>query len=431
MMNKRLSLPLVSAVLTMAIGSLTSMSADGADAMVASPEPDWPQWRGPRRDAVLDETGLLDTWPAAGPRLLWKTTGMGRGWSSPIIVMDTIYITGDFSKTELRIIALGMDGKKKWEKANGKAWRKAFPGSRAACCYSDGNIYNMNGYGRVICLDASTGKEKWAANILERFGAGVPMFGMSECLLIEGDNLVLTPGIGSAMIAALDKKTGKTVWIGRAPPQETETAGYSSPILVTMGGKKLILNSTSYRTFAADAATGKVLWADKLKYTENACSTIPVLCGDSLVFASNTDVKRQSSSMLKIDSSGTRAEKTWTLELRNLSGSGLYRDGSLFISGARDLKGFLCLDAKTGETRAMLPEPSTAAIIWADGKIIALSADGRAFMLRLSGGGFEKLGEFALVNNIRQKDAWAHPVLLKGRLYLRYHDTLFCYDVTK
>ncbi len=410
---------------------LGHVATHAADCYVATSEPDWSQWRGPRRDAVLDETGILDSWPEGGPELLWKVSGMGRGWCSPIIVKDTIYITGDFGKKELRIIALDMDGKTKWEKVNGQAWKKAFPGSRAACCYSDGNIYNMNAHGRVVCLDASTGKEAWAVNVMERFGAKVPQFGMSECLLIDGDNLIVTPGIGDAMVAALDKRTSETVWVGKAPAQETEMAGYSSPILVSMGGKKQIVNSTSYRTFAADAATGEVLWTNKLKYTKNACSTIPVLCGDSLVFASNTDVSKQSSSMLEVDTSGTRAEKIWTLELRNLSGSGLYQDGHLYISGARKLKGFLCLDPRTGETRAMLPEPGTAAIVWIDGKIIALSADGKVFMLKRTGDGFETLGEFALVTGLRTKDAWAHPVVFKGRLYLRYHDTLFCYDVKK
>jgi outer membrane protein assembly factor BamB len=429
-MKKYLSSRLASTILVATLLFLKGL-AGGADSPVATPEPDWPQWRGPRRDAVIDETGLLDTWPDEGPPLLWKTPGMGRGWASPIIVGDTIYITGDFGKTRLKVMALDTDGGTKWEAVNGAAWKKSFPGSRGACCYSDGKVYNMNGHGRVACLDAATGEEKWAAKILERFGAKVPRFGMSECLLIDGDNLIVTPGIGNAMVAALDKKTGKTVWTGKATPQETEEAGYSSPILVTMGGKKLIVNSTSYRTFAADAATGKVLWTDKLKYTENACSTIPVLCGDSLVFASNTDVSKQSSSMLKVDATGTGAEKIWTHELRNLSGSGLYKDGHLYISGARKLKGFLCLNPRTGKTRALLPEPSTAAIIWADGKIIALSADGKVFMLRRSGDTFETLGKFTLVEKVRQKDAWAHPVLFKGRLYLRYHDTLFCYDVKK
>ncbi len=430
-MKKYLSSRLVSAALVASSVLMHGHPAFGADSMVATREPDWAQWRGPKRDAVVDETGLLDVWPEEGPGLLWKRAGMGRGWSSPIIVGDTIYITGDFGKKELKIMALDMEGKTKWEAVNGAAWKESFPGSRAACCYSDGLVYNMNGHGRVVCLDADRGEEQWAVNILERFGGEVPRFGMSECLLIDGDNLIVTPGIGDAMLAALDRKTGKTVWVGKAAPRETETAGYSSPILVMMGGKKLIVNSTSYRTFAADAGTGEILWTDKLKYTENACSTIPVLCGDSLVFASNTDISKQSSSMLRIDSSGKEAKKIWTLELRNLSGSGLYKDGHLYISGARKLKGFLSLDPETGETKAVLPEPSTAAIIWADGKIIALSADGKVFMLKRTDSAFETLGKFVLVEKMRQKDAWAHPVLFKGRLYLRYHDTLFCYSVKK
>jgi outer membrane protein assembly factor BamB len=405
-----------------------ALPAEGADGLVASPEPDWPQWRGPRRDAVVDEKGLLDAWPEGGPHLVWKVSGLGKGWSSPIIVGETIYITGDVGQ-DLKVFALGLDGKVRWERTNGRAWTRSFRGSRAACCYRDGKIYNMNGHGRVACLDAATGEEAWTDNVLGRFRAKVPQFGTAECLLVDGDRLIVTPGGGRALVAALDRKTGETLWTGSVAPEEAETAGYSSPILVEMQGRRLIVNSTYLRTFAADAATGEVLWTSRLAYEKNACSTIPVLCGDGRLFITNADVKRESSSMLQVAPSGRAAEKLWTLDLRNLSGSGIFREGSLYISGAGTRKGFFRLDPGTGEARARLPEPNTAAILWAAGGIVALSGDGRVFFLRPTDDGFETRGAFALVG--KKKDAWAHPVLFRGRLYLRYHDTFFCYDVKR
>jgi len=395
--------------------------------LVPSPEPDWPQWRGPRRDAVSTETGLLDAWPEGGPRLLWKLTGMGKGWCSPIVVGNTLYIGGDVS-ARLMIFALDLDGKIKWKVPNGNAWKRSHPGSRASCAYSEGKIYQMNAYGRVLCLDADTGKHQWNVDILNRFGARQPYFGTSECLLIDGKNVIVTPAGKTALIAALDKTTGETVWTGKAAPEPTEVAGYSSPILVTLGGRKQIVATTSFRTFAADAETGKVLWTVGLKFTRNAASTIPVLCGDA-VLITNCNVKDQSSHMLRVAASNDKADKIWTLPLRNLSGSGVYAAGSLYISGARQLKGYLCLDPKTGKTRASLPEPITAAGIWADGKLFLQGDTGRVFMLEPTADGFKTLGQFPVVPPVRRKDAWAHPVICHGRLYLRYHDTLFCYDI--
>ena len=413
----------------MAFGVCGVTPADGAAKLIASPERDWPQWRGPKRDAVSSETGLLDAWPEGGPKLLWKKTGMGKGWCSPIVVGNAMYIGGDVGQ-RLEIFALGLDGTVKWQVPNGNGWKRPFPGSRASCAYSEGKIYQMNGYGRVLCLDAATGKQVWAVEILKRFGARQPYFGTSECLLIDGNNVIVTPAGDKALVAALDKKTGQTVWTGTAAPEATETAGYSSPILVTMGGRKQIVATTSFRTFAADAATGKVLWTAGLKFTKNAACTIPVLCGD-LVFVSNTSVDDQSSHMLRISPSNDKADKAWTLPLRNLSGSGIYVGGNLYISGARKLMGYLCLDPKTGQTRAIKAKPITAAGIWADGKLFLQSDDGKVLLLKPTPDGFKTLGEFPVVPPVKRKDAWAHPVICNGRLYLRYHDTLFCYDVKK
>jgi len=410
----------------LALTACGTAAAAEAGKLIASSEPDWPQWRGQRRDAVSDETGLLNAWPEAGPKLLWKATGLGRGWCSPIVTGGTLYIGGDVDE-ELRIFAFDLDGKLKWQVANGKAWKQPYPGSRASCCYSEGMIYQMNGYGRVVCLDAASGKQQWAVDVLKRFEAKQPFFGASECLLVDGANVIVTPAGKKALIAALDKKTGDTVWTGTAAPVAKETAGYSSPILVELGGRRQIIAITSYRTFAADAATGKVLWTVGLELTENACSTIPVLCGNS-VFVTNTSVKEQVSTLLRPNSSGDKAEEAWAIPLRTTSGSALQLDGNLYVAGERKLRGFFCLDPNTGKVKAQLPKPTNASAVWADGKLFVLSADGKAMLLKPTVKGFETLGVFSIVQKMT-KDAWAHPVLCDGRLYLRYHDTLFCYDV--
>ncbi|MDH7570561.1 MAG: hypothetical protein QHJ73_13350, partial [Armatimonadota bacterium] len=113
------------------------------EGLIASPEPDWPQWRGPRRDAVLNEKELLAAWPPEGPRLLWKREGLGTGWVSPIVVNGRIYLAGDVGDDQV-IFALDLDGKIVWQARNGAAWKGEYPGARAACAYAGGRLYQMN-----------------------------------------------------------------------------------------------------------------------------------------------------------------------------------------------------------------------------------------------------------------------------------------------
>ena len=129
-----------------------------ADGPIASTEPDWPQWRGPRRDEISDEKGLLPSWPNSGPRLVWEIGNLGHGWSSPIIVRERLYITGDVND-DLVIFAFDLDGKPTWQAKNGRSWTGSYPGARACCAYSEGKLYHMNAHGRVACLEAATGKE--------------------------------------------------------------------------------------------------------------------------------------------------------------------------------------------------------------------------------------------------------------------------------
>lgn len=422
----------VGCVAAVLAGVALPWSASAADVpagrLVASPEKGWPQWRGPRRDGVCDETGLLPAWPKSGPKLLWKITGMGKGYASPIVVGSRVYMPGDVGET-LTIFALDPDGKIVWQAAGGKAWKRSHRGSRASCAYSAGHIYHMNGHGRVTCLDAKTGKEVWAVDTMKRFGAKVPYFGLSECLLVDGLRVIVTPGGAKGLMAALDKTDGKTLWTSSLtamtgkPP---ETAGYSSPILIEFGGKRMIVAISSHRVFAVDAATGETLWTHSVRLIGSACSTLPVFWKDS-IFTTNAGREDQDLYRLRIAPSGKAVEQIWAQPLCNSHSSIVCAEGTLYLSTARKIKGYAQVDPATGKTKALLPPLRTACATWADGRLYVLSQEGRTFLLKPSEGTFETCGQFQLVG--KAKDAWAHPVICHGRLYLRYHDTLFCYDV--
>ena len=176
--------PGMALVLVMLFLPVAATGEESGPALVRSDMPDWSQWRGPRRDGISEETGLLPSWPAGGPARLWTAAGIGRGYSSPIVADETIYITGD-EGNDLVISAFSLDGKLRWQAKNGAAWQRSFPGARSSCTYDHGKLYHMNAHGRLACLDAKTGSELWAVNVLERFEGKNITWGISESLLIH------------------------------------------------------------------------------------------------------------------------------------------------------------------------------------------------------------------------------------------------------
>ena len=197
--------------------SITAANLDvaakaAADGPIASPEPDWPQWNGPRRDGISEEKGLLPTWPEGGPRLLWKIGNLGRGWSSPIIVRRSACTSPATWTTTWSSSPSTSTASPCGKPKNGRSWTGSYPGARACCAYSEGKLYHMNAHGRVACLEAATGKELWAVDVLERFQGQNITWAMSECLLVDGPRVIVTPGGEKALMAALDKQSGRTVW---------------------------------------------------------------------------------------------------------------------------------------------------------------------------------------------------------------------------
>ena len=403
---------------------VSGAAAKHAEGLVASKEPGWAQWRGAYRDGICDETGLLPAWPEGGPKLLWKVTGLGRGWSAPIVTGETLYITGDVGK-ELFIYAYGLDGKRKWQAANGQAWRRAWPGARSCGAVSEGLLYHMNAHGRLVCLNPKTGKELWTVNVLERFEGKEPRWGLSECVLIDGPRVIVTPGGGKGLVAALDKKTGRTVWASEAVPKER--AGYASPTLFEYGGLRHLVGCSSRHVFGVNADTGKLLWRQPRPTRYEVIASVPVY-HEGTVFAASPDGKESELFRLRVTGKQVRAEPVWTCHLNNLSGGVILLDGLLYGGGYRKYDGWMCVEHKTGRTRYHKQDLHSGAVVYAEGRLYCLSERGEAALLEPTPKGFQTHGRFRLVQG-RKRDVWAHPVIHQGRLYLRYHDTLWCYDI--
>lgn len=412
--------------LTLCLLAIPASAAAGPppDGLIASPEPDWPQWRGPRRDGISIEKGLLPDWSEGGPKLLWKAEGLGTGWSSPIIVRERLYITGDIGN-DLVIFSLDLDGAMQWQAKNGQAWKGPYPGARACCAFSEGRLYNMNAYGRVACLDAATGRELWAVDTLERFGGKNITWALSECLLVDGERLIVTPGGTKALMAALDKRTGETIWM--TPPLGKDQTSHCSPILFRFAGRRLITNCSSAHGFGVDADTGELLWTVPLRNPFGTNVSTPIY-GDGCLFYVTPYAELGRAYRLQAEGRSIRAEHLWTHPVDTVTGCGVLVDGTLFAAGYKTSKWWFGVDWQTGKTKYEFKGLTTGAAIYADGRLYCLDENGTAALLKPTPERFEVMGQFNLVSE-RVHDAWAHPVLLHGRLYLRYHETLWCYDV--
>jgi len=418
--GKTLCVETFSSILPLTVASTLS------DGLIATPEPDWPQWRGPRRDGISDENDLLQSWPEGGPKLLWKIDSLGKGWSCPIIVGQRIYITGDVG-TDLVIFALNLKGEIQWKVKNSQYWKNPYPGARACCVFSEGRLYHMNAHGYVICLDAASGEEFWVVNILERFDAKNITWALSECMLVDGRNLIVTPGGKKALMAALDKLDGQTVWT--TEPLGNDKTSHSSPILFRHAGRRLIANCSSAHGFGVDADTGKLLWAVPLKNPHGVNTSTPVY-GSGIVYYVTPYAEMGRAYRLVTDGQTLTAEHIWTSELDTVTGGAVLVDGTLFSAKYREPKWWFGTDWQTGKAKYELKDFTTGAAIYADGRLYCLDEKGFAGLLKPGPTSLEIVGRFALVTE-KVRDAWAHPVLHDGRLYLRYHDTLFCYDVKK
>jgi len=402
--------------------------------LIASAEPGWPQFRGPRRDGVSPERGLLQAWPEGGPKEVWSATGAGKGFSSPIIAGGRIFVTGDFDADNF-VLAYDLAGKPLWRTQNGAAWLNQYQGARASVAVRAGRVYHENAHGRVVCLDAATGKELWAVNVLERFRGENITWGLSECLLVDEQAVYVTAGGREALMVALDRESGEVRWrtepiFEKGASEPAETAGYTPPIFVRFAGRRLIIGASARQQFCVDAETGGLQWTRPRPTSYSVLAMAPVLVGDGVFMTAPFGPPGAWLRLVAPSAAGAKVgvEDGWTTSLDTAQGGVVYADGRLFGSYYPRRGGWAALDAATGAVLYQAPEMIKGAAVHADRRLYALCEDGWMLLLEPTATKFETVGRFRLAT-ARDRDAWAHPVILDGRLYLRYQDTVRCYDI--
>ncbi|MDA7934610.1 PQQ-binding-like beta-propeller repeat protein [Akkermansiaceae bacterium] len=395
----------------------------------------WPTFRGASRTDHSPDQGLLKEWPEGGPKLLWQYSDCGKGYSGPAIVDGKVYYTGSFDG-QAKIICLNeKDGKELWTADLGKDPEKGYStgwgsGPRGTPTVSDGVVYAISANGSLAAVDATDGKKMWSKELVGDFGGKVPQWGYSESPLVDGDWLIVTPGGKDGAIAALDKKTGKTIWRSKGL---TDGAEYSSVIIAEVNGKKQYVQLFMKTLAGVDAETGKLLWTSKWPKGRTAVIPTPIYQDGKVYMTSG-----YGAGCKLVDITGAEAKDVWeNKEMKNHHGGVVLVDGYLY--GFSDGRGLICQDFKTGERKWNESGNGIqkGAVHYADGMLYCVDeSEGSVFLAVATPDGYSEKGRFPIPKETKLREGtngkvWTHPVVLNGKLYLRDQDLVFCFDVKK
>ena len=399
---------------------------------------DWPQWRGPNRDGICRETGLLKSWPQEGPKIALELTGLGKGYSSVAIVAGKLYTMGDIeveSKNQQCVLAYDLSTRNRlWAAPVGPTHDD---GPRCTPTIDGGFIYAVGTSGDVVCFDAGTGSLRWSRNLQKDLGGKNPGWKFSESPLIDGDRLVCTPGGRDAVMAALDKRTGEVIWKCSMPDiggKGKDEAGYSSIVSATAAGVAQYVQLTNKGVIGVAAKDGKFLWGYNNVANDVANISTPVVCGD-YVFCSTA--YNTGSALLKLTaaSEGVNAEEVYFLDAKTFQShhGGFVQVGDYIYGGHGHGQGKpTCIEMKTGKVAWQQDQPGggSAAVLYADGHLYFRYQDDTMAMIEASPEKYNLKGTFKLPRRPGMGgEGWAHPVIVDGKLYVRHSDVLFVYDI--
>ena len=407
------------------LGSFALAAVASALAVVGSSSAaDWPQWQGPDRTAVSKETGLLKSWPKGGPPLLWTAKGIGGGYCTPSVTGGKVFGMG-FRGGEEVVWALDeATGKEVWAaKIADSAKGFGYPeGSRGTPTVDGGRVYAEGVDGDLVCLDAAGGQEVWHKNLKKDFGGDRPGWGYCESPLIDGEKLICTPG-GKNTMVALNKSTGEEVWKAAVP--KGNGAHYASAVAAEIGGRRQYVQFLSGGVVGVAAADGKVLWRYDAPANGTANCSTPVVKGE-YVFAASA--YGNGGGLAHIVAAGDAAEAKqvyFDKDMQNHHGGMVLVDGYLYGEGGGRLR---CLNFDTGEVAWESPKPGKGSVTYADGHLIYQNEGGPVVLVEATPKQYVEKGRFVPPDRSKH-NAWPHPVIANGKMYVRDQGVLLCYDV--
>lgn len=386
------------------------------------------EWRSLDRAGVYYENGLLTSWPAEGPELVWEYEGIGNGYGSPVFTDDRMYILGEID-TLGYLFSFDLDGKLLWKADYGKEWVKTFPGSRSVPTVVDGLIYVCSGLGNLTCFEAQNGTKKWSVDLMNDLQGSFTMHGHSESPLVDGNKVFLTPGGTENNVVAFDRFTGKLLWSCKG---HSERPGYNSPKLIKLKDRDILVTFTAYSLMGIDTETGQLLWThvqDNLPVAEHKLGmgdthSNTVLYDNGFIYYAagdgNCGVK------LKLSDDGSKITEIWRNPTFDSFMGGIIKIGDYLYGGTTAKKDLRCIDANTGEVTDSL-KLGSGALIADDGMIYYYSQNGKMSLVKANPKKLELISSFKITKGT--KEHFSHPVINKGKLYLRRGNAIMAYNI--
>jgi len=402
-------------------------------ASTAASAADWPQWRGPARDGVARERSLLKQWPAGGPKLVWQVNDIGDGYSTPAVVGSRIYLMSNRGMENEFVVALSTkDGRVNWMTRVGNVGnpKQNPPYAKARSTPTvDGNfIYALGSDGDLACLETKTGKIRWQKNLRKEFG-GVPgEWAYAESPLVDGDLVVVTPGGAEATMAAVNKRTGATVWKSAIPGGDP--AGYASAIAVEGGGRRQYVQLLPKGLVGVDAKTGQFLWRYKECAKGPAQYFTPVGRG-AHVYCGALGI---GGTLVRLKPDGTAEQVYFTRGLPNGIGGAVLVGEHIYgtEAGAK----LVAAEFATGKVKWQAESLGWSSVAYADGHLYVHGVNGDFALVEATPEGYRERGRFTPPAQPAKKKlgqfaemAFSYPVIANGRLYIRDLGTLWAYDI--
>jgi len=392
---------------------------------------EWPQWRGPQRNGISAETGLLAEWPKEGPKLVWQVKDIDSGYSTPSVVGDRLYLLSNQGLDNEFVQALDAKGGKRiWSQRIGKVGnpdqQPNYPAARSTPTVDGEWVYAFGSDGDLACLERATGKVRWHANVRKDYGGQPGIWAYSESPLVDGEAVICTPGGPDATMLALNKNTGELIW--KCAVAGGEQAAYTSALVIEVGGVRQYVQMLQKGLVGVEAKTGKLLWRyDRTAKGSPAVIPTPVVDGDFIYSAAGRS--GGGGVRLKVNGGTFETEQLYFSPKLPTSVGGALKVGEyLYGTSAGAL---LCLEFKTGNVKWDDRSIGAAALCYADGRLYLHGENGEVALLEATPEAYREKGRFKPVDQPDRgsSKAWAYPIIADGRLYIRDLGTLWCYDV--
>jgi len=394
----------------------------------------WPQWRGPQRNGISQEKGLLKEWPKDGPKLLWSVADLGSGYSTPAIVGDRLYLLGNEGlENEFVQARSAQGGQRVWASRLGQVGNPRqepnYPAARSTPTVAGKALYALGSDGDLVCLETATGKERWRKNLRKDFSGQPGEWAYAESPLIDGDKLICTPGGTNATLVALNKKTGAVIWKCAVP--DGDAAAYASAIIVEAGGVRQYVQFLAKGLVGVDAKTGRFLWRyEKTAVGSPAVILTPLAEKDQIY----SGAYRAGGGLvkLKVNNGAVEPEQVYFSPKLPIGLGGVVKVGDWLFGSTG--QAYLCVEFASGTVK-WEERTAPAASCYADGRLYLHAENGDVALVEPTSEAYREQGRFTppeLPKRANQMEkAWAYPVVANGRLYIRDVGKLWCYDIQK